>query len=202
MGLVGFVWDGGASLEERREGGACEREASERVGWRKTRSGGQAGEQDSDIHALRRGDTDKVCSLPFGQAVITVGPRFQVATLSCAGIIGSRLGATSQPSARAGGAIVWQGSVALRYQTLTRAHSGSLICPGNHPSNHLSCYAMLCDRWACLNTSELMGQNGGTQKDKGAHKWKSVTNRGEERWASEGQSGADVVQDLSFTVWR
>lgn len=59
--------------------------------------GGQAGKQDSDIHALRRGDTDKVSSLPLGQAVITVGPRFQVATLSGTGIIGSRLDATTQP---------------------------------------------------------------------------------------------------------
>lgn len=55
------------------------------------------GEQDSDIHALRHGDTDKVSSPPLGQAVIAVGPRFQVATLSGTGIIGSRLGATSRP---------------------------------------------------------------------------------------------------------
>lgn len=64
---------------------------------KKKRGGGQAGKQDSDIHALRRGDTDKVSSPPLGQAVITVGPRFQVATLSGTGIIGSRLGATTQP---------------------------------------------------------------------------------------------------------
>ncbi|KAK2880381.1 hypothetical protein Q8A73_023079 [Channa argus] len=63
--------------------------------WRKREV--QGGKQDSDIHALRRGDTDKVSSLPLGQAVITVGPRFQVATLSGTGIIGSRLGATTQP---------------------------------------------------------------------------------------------------------
>lgn len=63
----------------------------------KKRGGGQAGKQDSDIHALRHGDTDKVSSPPLGQAVITVGPCFQVATLSGTGIIGSRLGATTQP---------------------------------------------------------------------------------------------------------
>lgn len=73
-----------------REGGLI----GERI---KKRGGGQAGKQDSDIHALRRGDTDKVSSPPLGQAVITVGPRFQVATLSGTGIIGSRLGATTQP---------------------------------------------------------------------------------------------------------
>lgn len=66
-------------------------------GQKKKGGGGQAGKQDSDIHALRRGDTDKVSSPPLGQAVITVGPRFQVATLSGTGIIGSRLGATTQP---------------------------------------------------------------------------------------------------------
>ena len=53
--------------------------------------------QDSDIHALRHGDTDKVSSPPLGQAVITVSLGFQVATLSGTGIIGSRLGATNQP---------------------------------------------------------------------------------------------------------
>lgn len=53
--------------------------------------------QDSDIHALRHGDTDKVSSPPLGQAVITVSLHFQVATLSGTGIIGSRLGATNQP---------------------------------------------------------------------------------------------------------
>lgn len=57
----------------------------------------RGGEWDSDIHELRRGDTDKVSSPPFGQAVITVGLRFQVATLSGTGIIGSRLGATALP---------------------------------------------------------------------------------------------------------
>lgn len=67
---------------ETREGGA----------WRLAGGG-----RDSDIHALRRGDTDKVSSPPLGQAVITVGPRFQVATLSGTGIIGSRLGATTRP---------------------------------------------------------------------------------------------------------
>lgn len=67
--------------------------------WRKKKelADRQAGRQDSDIHALRRGDTDKVSSPPLGQAVITVSPRFQVATLSGTGIIGSRLGATTQP---------------------------------------------------------------------------------------------------------
>lgn len=63
------------------------------VGEKKRRSRAD-GIQDSDIHALRRGDTDKVSSLPLGQTVITVSPRFQVTTLSGTGIIGSRLGAT------------------------------------------------------------------------------------------------------------
>lgn len=66
------------------------------VDWEKKKKGRRV-KQDSDIHALRRGDTDKVSSPPLGQAVITVGPRFQVATLSGTGIIGSRLGATTQP---------------------------------------------------------------------------------------------------------
>lgn len=66
-------------------------------GGEEKRGGGQAEEQDSDIHALRRGDTDKVSSPWLVQAVITVGRRFQVATLSGTGIIGSRLGATTQP---------------------------------------------------------------------------------------------------------
>lgn len=82
---------------ERAVGGAA---------WRKIRGGGRVGKQDSDIHALRRGDTDKVSSPPLGQAVITVGPRFQVATLSGTGIIGSRLGATTQGPVWAGTAIV------------------------------------------------------------------------------------------------
>lgn len=62
---------------------------------KKRLAGGWGGNRDSDIHELRRGDTDKVSSLPLGQAVIAVGLRFQVATLSGTGIIGSRLGATA-----------------------------------------------------------------------------------------------------------
>lgn len=50
-------------------------------------------------------------------------------------------------------------------------HTGPLIRPGNLPSNHLSRFAMLglghSQQWACLDTSELMGQNGGAQEDKG-----------------------------------
>ncbi|KAK5847538.1 hypothetical protein PBY51_016658 [Eleginops maclovinus] len=75
--------DGGEEVEEKE---GC-------VDWENERGGGQ----DSDIHALRRGDTDTVSSPPLGQAVITVGRRFQVATLSGTGIIGSRLGATTRP---------------------------------------------------------------------------------------------------------
>lgn len=62
---------------------------------KKRLAGGWGGNRDSDIHELRRGDTDKVSSPPLGQAVIAVGLRFQVATLSGTGIIGSRLGATA-----------------------------------------------------------------------------------------------------------
>lgn len=110
------------------------------------RKGGQGGEWDSDIHELRRGDTDKVSSPPLGQAVIAVGLRFQVATLSGTGIIGSRLGATVLPqcgptmplSDRE--AWLWDSA---HTHTHPRSHRHRAVCPGNLPGNHLSSFATL-----------------------------------------------------------
>ena len=126
--------EGGVCVEGFGRGGGLGKEKKNK------RGGGQAGKQDSDIHALRRGDTDKVSSPPLGQAVITVGPRFQVATLSGTGIIGSRLGATTQP--RCGPAMPLSDSEAWLWDTEhthteshTQAHWSALatslatICP-------------------------------------------------------------------------
>lgn len=118
----------------RRWWGGLTRKKKKKKRWR------AGGKQDSDIHALRRGDTDKVSSPPLGQAVITVGPRFQVATLSGTGIIGSRLGATTQP--QCGPAMPLSNGEAWLWDT-EHTHTGPLIRPGNLPSNHLSCFAML-----------------------------------------------------------
>lgn len=96
--------------------------------------------QDSDIHALRHGNCDKVSSPPLGQAVITVGPRFQVATLSGTSIIGSRLGATTLP--RCGPALPLSNGEAWLSDT-EHTLTGPVIRPGNLPSNHLSRFAML-----------------------------------------------------------
>lgn len=64
-----------------------------------------------------------------------------------------------------------RGLVILNTHTNTHTEIGPLIRPGNLPSNHLSCFAMLglghSLQWACLDTSELMGQNGGAEEDKG-----------------------------------
>lgn len=84
-------------METHKEGEEEERE--EGVCWVVDciKKKGQAASRTVTFTRSRRGDTDKVSSPPLGQAVITVGPRFQVATLSGTGIIGSRLGATTQP---------------------------------------------------------------------------------------------------------
>lgn len=53
----------------------------------------------------------------------------------------------------------------------THTYRGPLIRPGNLPSNHLSCFAMLglghSLQRACLDKSELMGQNRKAKEDKG-----------------------------------
>lgn len=141
------------------------------VVWRKIRGGGQAGRQDSDIHALRRGDTDKVSSLLLGQAVIAVSPRFQVATpqrhrhywvAAWCHNPGPSVGRHCHcPTVKRGFEI-------LNTHTHTEARWSALatslatICPA------LPCSGLgQSSQWACLDTSEVMGQNGGTQEDKG-----------------------------------
>lgn len=117
---------------------AFQRNANKEV-IKKRLAGGWGVNRDSDIHELRRGDTDKVSSPPLGQAVIAVGLRFQVATLSGTGIIGSRLGATALlqcgPPMPLSDREVWLWDTA---RTHTHTHAHRVVCPGNLPGNHLS----------------------------------------------------------------